>query len=292
MIYYGKLTKGVPAVFGFVVANTASMSEDDLITYRSFYCGLCHCIGNDYGLLKRTSLNYDMTFLTILLSSLYEVQKSENRGHCLVHPFREHTHIITDATKYTAAMNIALACNNYIDNWNDDKNVVSYLLAKLFHSSISQISHDYPSQYLAIEQCMKELSKIEHENSQNPDAGANVFGQLLGTLFVWKNDRWSDLLYEMGYNLGQYIYLADAILDLPKDIRRKSYNPLSSRWSEQFEPKDYFPILKIFLGACTDAFERLPIVENTAILRNVLYSGVWTCFYQKDRKHSKEEHYV
>ena len=32
------------------------------------------------------------------------------------------------------------------------------------------------------------------------------------------------------------------------------------------------------IGECTDAFERLPLVENVEILRNILYSGVWVRF--------------
>lgn len=34
-------------------------------------------------------------------------------------------------------------------------------------------------------------------------------------------------------------------------------------------------LLLLMIGECTDAFERLPLVENVEILRNILYSGVW-----------------
>ena len=34
-------------------------------------------------------------------------------------------------------------------------------------------------------------------------------------------------------------------------------------------------MLLLMIGECTDAFERLPLVENVEILRNILYSGVW-----------------
>ena len=31
----------------------------------------------------------------------------------------------------------------------------------------------------------------------------------------------------------------------------------------------------LMIGECTDAFERLPLIENAEIMRNILYSGVW-----------------
>ena len=35
----------------------------------------------------------------------------------------------------------------------------------------------------------------------------------------------------------------------------------------------------MMMSECSKAFEQLPIVENTDILRNILYSGVW-CKYE------------
>jgi len=36
-------------------------------------------------------------------------------------------------------------------------------------------------------------------------------------------------------------------------------------------------------------FERLPVVDNVEILRNILYSGVWTKFDQKKSRTDKKE---
>lgn len=46
------------------------------------------------------------------------------------------------------------------------------------------------------------------------------------------------------------------------------------------------------MAQCALAFERLPIIENADILRNIIYSGVWTRFElcrKKKAEHSKQE---
>ena len=62
-------------MFGFVVADRSKMTQEQLNRYQSCYCGLCRCIGVRHGNLQRAALNYDMTFLVLLLSSLYEPEE-------------------------------------------------------------------------------------------------------------------------------------------------------------------------------------------------------------------------
>ena len=37
-------------------------------------------------------------------------------------------------------------------------------------------------------------------------------------------------------------------------------------------------MLEVTLGECTAAFERLPLIKDVDILRNILYDGVWSKF--------------
>ena len=38
------------------------------------------------------------------------------------------------------------------------------------------------------------------------------------------------------------------------------------------------------MGRCTDAFEKLPLVQDKPLLDNILYSGVWVNYRRKERK--------
>ena len=265
-------------MFGYVVADRSKLTETQLSRYQSCYCGLCRCIGQRHGTLQRAALNYDMTFLILLLGSLYEPQEQADSCRCVVHPLTPHPHWSTDITAYAADLNMALAYYNCMDDWHDDRRAKAYLLASVFRRSARSVETIWPDQCRAIVSCMDTLRQIEAQDLQDPDAGANAFGTLMGTLFVWKQDRWASLLRQMGEALGRFIYLMDAVLDLERDIQRGSYNPLRSRSQSGMKAEDFLPVLKLLIGDCTDAFERLPLLQDLDLLRNILYSGVWSRF--------------
>ena len=59
-------------MFGSIVCNKKELTKEELERYQSTYCGLCRAIKNRYGQIERIALNYDMTFLAILLNGLDE----------------------------------------------------------------------------------------------------------------------------------------------------------------------------------------------------------------------------
>ena len=70
----------------------------------------------------------------------------------------------------------------------------------------------------------------------------------------------------------------DAYEDLDKDEKNKSYNPFSDMRREN--PKDFETLSKLILTSmmseCSKSFERMPILLHADIIRNILYSGVWS----------------
>ena len=59
-------------MFGYVVLNKPEIKFKDFDMYRSFYCGLCRELRERYGISGQITLSYDMTFVILLLSALYE----------------------------------------------------------------------------------------------------------------------------------------------------------------------------------------------------------------------------
>lgn len=279
-------------MFGYVVAERSSLTEEALNRYRECYCGLCRSIGQQFGALQRAALNYDMTFLILLLSSLYEPEEQQHSCFCIMHPRKPCTSWQSEITQYAAAMNVALAYHNCMDDWHDDRKLNARLLAGLFRTGASVAQNQYPRQWQAMEQCMVRLSEIEAADLQEPDQGSAAFGDLMAELFVWKEDRWSPLLRQMGSCLGRYIYLLDALLDLPEDVSSNSYNPFRDRYQKGLNKTDYLPVLKMLMGECTNAMEQLPLVQDLALLRNILYAGVWTGYYRSNKQADKEEKHV
>lgn len=279
-------------MFGYVIADRTKMTEEQQLRYRSCYCGLCRALGETYGSIRRLALNYDMTFLILLLSSLYESKEEHKACRCAVHLLRPHEDWQSEITAYAAAMNIALAYHNAMDDWHDDKSLPSLAQAALFRSGAEDIAKSYPRQWSAILDGLQTLSALEEACIQDPDAAANAFGKLMGELFVYREDHWQPYLRQLGQAMGRFIYLLDAVLDLPKDKKHRRYNPLFALAANGRDRESFRPMLRLLLGEATEAFEALPLLQDAEILRNILYSGVWLRFDQTDRAAHKEANHV
>ena len=152
----------------------------------------------------------------------------------------------------------------------------------------------YPIQAKAIEDYIARLAECEKSNDTNIDAVAGLTGEMLGILFAWKQDEWQTDLKEFGCYMGKFIYIMDAYEDIGDDVKKKSYNPLiqlmhcCNNDSEKFD-KSCRLMMTSMLSEAAKIFERLPILLHADIIRNVLYSGVWSKYeyiqMKKRKKH-------
>lgn len=272
-------------MFGYVRPNLTDLSEEDKQRYRSFYCGLCHALGERHGQLSRMALTFDLTFLTVFLSSLYEPEERSGSGRCAPHPLKEHAWRASSITDYAADMTIALTYHKCLDDWQDDRSLPAKACASVLKKRYGAVKEQWPRQCKAIEQAMAEQAAIEARRDETPDAAPNCFGRLMAALFVMEEDFWAGALSAFGYSLGRFIYMMDAVCDAEKDRKSGSYNPvvLMDR-----RPEDMRETLENLLGDASVAFERLPLVQDEAILRNVLYSGLWQGYDEHLRKLEKK----
>ncbi len=263
-------------MFGYIEANAALLSEEQLMRYRGCYCGLCRSLKERHGQLSRVTLSFDMTFLVIFLCSMYEPEERSGEGRCGIHPLKKRGYWRSRFTDYAADMNVALAYHNCLDDWNDDRNALRYVQAKALEGRYKIIARDWPRQCEAIERCINALFEIEKNALEDPDVAANCFGELMGELFVCVEEPiWTERIRQFGQALGRFVYMMDACVDLDKDIRRGRYNPLIHKDREGLTEEDKQLILKLFMGECTRIFELFPLLQDVDIMRNILYSGVW-----------------
>lgn len=271
-------------MFGTILADRSKLNEEQLCRYQGAYCGLCRTLKKEYGARSRMTLSYDMTFLILLLSSLYEPEEERGEKRCAVHPAKKRPYFYNEITSYAAAMNTALSYYKCLDDWKDERKLSRRLEAALLKKAAKKATLAYPHKCEHMAQKLNELSALEEQNIQDPDAAAKIFGSLTGELFVWdKNDRWAEILRRFGDNLGRFIYLSDALCDLEEDLAKGRYNPLKTCVNPE-EKDDFIPVLSVILGDCMQAMDKLPLVQDTAILNNILYSGVWIPYHAKKRK--------
>lgn len=121
-------------MFGYVRPGLESLDEAQKKRYRAWYCGLCQSLGDRHGFRGRMTLTYDMTFLAIFLSALYEPAEAHGQMRCLPHPKEAHDFVRTSMTDYAADMTIALAYFKALDDWQDDRSLPGGLTAQLLKS--------------------------------------------------------------------------------------------------------------------------------------------------------------
>jgi hypothetical protein len=265
-------------MFGYVLINPKALDEPAQARYRAAYCGLCRRLGRLHGLLGRLTLSYDLTFLDVLLSSLYEEPQAACGGcaRCPAHPFKPQAYCYHEGpADYCADLSIALHYYSAEDKWRDDHSLFARLLMALLKPRLPAVEQRWPRQCRAIQTELAALRRLENENCQDPDVVSACFGRLMAELFDYRQDHWSEQLRTMGMAMGQYIYLLDAADDLEKDQKRHRYNPLvrfseTPGWQQTLRQA-----LEGILAGCTAAFGILPCVDDVDILKNILYSGLW-----------------
>ena len=265
-------------MFGYVTANKPELKIREFARYKGYYCGLCHTLLKNHGRRGQMTLTYDMTFLVVLLTGLYEPQTERTSFTCLIHPMKKRQARSNEIQDYAAQMNVLLAYYNLVDDWKDDKSYTKKTVAAMLEKDYQRVAKNYPRQAEAIENYIAKLSEYEENKETNIDLVAGLTGEMLGEIFAWKQDEWYDELKTLGFYMGKFIYLMDAYEDLKQDEKKDAYNPL--RFLDTDDEQEFETLCRLMMTSmiseCAKSFERLPILLHADILRNVLYSGVWS----------------
>ena len=276
-------------MFGYITADRVQMDEAQLQRYCGCYCGLCRTLQQRHGLWGRLTLNYDMTFLVLVLSSLYEPEEQTGEARCPVHPVKKRPYWTSSYTDYAADLNVLLAWWNFQDDWEDEKKVSGFLGNKVLAGQAAALERKYPRQSKAIRECLEGLHRFEAGEQVNADRAANCFGQLMGELFVVREeDYWAPTLRRLGHGLGQFIYIMDACIDLEQDEKKNRPNPLLALGHDRQDRAGDYALLSMLLSEATEALERLPLIQDLALMRNILYAGVWQRYNQAFFKEEKQ----
>ena len=265
-------------MFGYVNADKNEMTDEERSTYQAYYCGLCRELKRQAGAGAQICLNYDITFLAILLSGLYEPDEVTEPFRCRLHPTKKRFFHESEVMQYAASMNIVLSYYKFLDDYQDDHKTSRKKIANRFEPVVKRVCEEYPRQTQAIEDFVRDLSDAEYRQEDNLTVLSALSGDMLGELFCYKEeDVWNESLRSMGYYLGKFIYLLDAYDDMEKDRKNHNFNPML-RAIDKDPSYDAFcrQVLVSLIAECAKEFERLPILKNASILRNILYSGIWT----------------
>jgi hypothetical protein len=244
--------------------------------YRGYYCGLCKYLKDEHGEISRLSLNYDITFLVILLTSIYKPKSRVVEEICIANPFKKKKKIVNEVTEYAASMNVLLTHYKLEDNLKDDRGIKDILAYNIYKGKLKTAYEKYPSKAEFIKLQLDTLHNLEQNKNYNIDEVSNTFGNLMGEIFSYKNDKYEEDLRIIGFNIGKYIYILDAYEDLDEDYKKGRYNPFIDYIDKKDELKEKVDkMISLSLGILADRIDNLDIQMNAGIIENIVYSGVF-----------------
>ena len=263
-------------MFGYVRINKMDLTFREFDYYKGYYCGLCKYLKENHGEVSRLSLNYDITFLIVILTALYKLDSDITYERCIANPLKKKMRIVNEITEYAASMNILLSYYKLEDNLYDDNGIKDKLAYELYKGKLKKAYEKYPQKAEYIKQQLGNLRELEKQESKSIDKVSNTFGNLMGEIFVYKKDEYEQNLRNIGFNLGKYIYILDAYEHLEEDNKKGRYNPFIDYIDKKEELKNKVDrLISMSLGMATKNIEQLNLEFNKSIIDNIIYSGVY-----------------
>ena len=263
-------------MFGYVKINKMDLTFREYESYKGYYCGLCKYLKENHGEISRLGLNYDITFLIVVLTGIYKPKTNIFEERCIVSPFKKKKKLINEITEYAASMNILLSYYKLEDNLIDDKGIKDIFAYNIYKSKYNLANKKYPEKSKVIREQMSLLNKLEKEKNYNIDKVSNTFGELMGEIFSYKKDENEEYLRKIGFNIGKYIYILDAYEDLEEDYKKGRYNPFIEYINNKDELKKRVDrLISISLGLLSSSINNLNLRVNRGIIDNIVYSGVY-----------------
>ena len=270
-------------MFGYV-RLPQDLPEEERNRFGRAYCGLCHTLGTRYGPAARFILNYDFTFLAILLS-----EKEEgpiHHGRCAAHPVHGR-----DRLESSPALDLAADESVILAYWQARDGVEDHdWLHGLKYRAVSAVLEPAYRKAAALRPDFDEstrrqlrlLAELEGEHCPSIDRAADTFAILLrGAAQSVDEPVRRRVLEQIFYHLGRWVYLVDAADDLKKDAASGNYNPVALRygllegvWTEESRT-GFAATLDHSIHMMATAFELWDFGVWTPVLKSTLYTGLF-----------------
>lgn len=267
-------------MFGYVRPALGRLDKGQREAYQGAYCGLCHALGDRHGPLARFTLQYDFTFLAILLTAgVGEGGQCVRR--CPAHPLRRPRACWAGAQMDAAAdQSIILAWHKLSDDVDDHGffTGLPYRFARrLFRRAYRRAALAQRPFDGQVREGLARLRELEQSGSPQLDRAADAFARILASAAQAVPEEGARrALAQLLYHLGRWVYLMDAWDDLDDDRKRGRYNPLDARFGGQArENREYLETTATHsLRLAGGAAGLMELGRWTPVVENILYLGL------------------
>ena len=265
-------------MLGYVRAYRPEMKFKDYDLYRGVYCSLCKAIGKRYGLIARLTLSYDFTFLAILRMAVRENKICMRKSHCSFNPMKKCYDCSESSVDiaYTADVSMMTFYYKIKDNINDSrffKKLLCKMLMPYANHIFKKAKRNNPVIAEKLGELMDEQARAEKRGAgvdEAADASAKMLAEMVSSDIESSDDK---ALRWLGYYLGRWVYLIDAVDDCEDDIKTGSFNPLKKRYNLP-DFKEYCErMLSLTVGEAINNMNKLEIYRFYDIIDNILNYG-------------------
>ena len=270
-------------MFGYVLPRKDKLSQEALSYYQAAYCGLCRSLKKRFGFHARFLVNYDMTFLYLLLQG--GEQKQPSRCFCPARVFCKKDCLPQDdAMCYAADMSVLLSYWKLCDSERDGrffKKLGAKTAKLLYKRAYRKAAKLHPSANESFSEQLAVLQRLEEANCPSLDRTADAFARMLrGCADFVQDEKQRRALEHLLYHVGRFLYLTDALEDLPKDNQADVYNPLRYRYElidGALSKEDKVQFLQTVDASVDMAASALELLDRNAadeLLKNIIYYGL------------------
>ena len=222
-------------MFGYVRPNAKLLRVYEYEIYKSAYCGLCKTLKRHAGILPRLLLNYD--FVALVLARMYFTNERAQTelSRCGAHPLKKRNIMKeNEALRFSSAVFCAFLYAKAKDNYYDSKGIVraAYKVFSLYLWRICKKMKkvcDIDTEKLSA--VSEKTLELEKRHGTSLDALCAVFGETLSEcLSFGLEEKARECAKVVGFQLGRFVYICDAVDDLERDEKSGNFNPLLSEY--------------------------------------------------------------
>lgn len=265
----------------------------ELTAYKAVYCGLCRQLGRSFGVLARFTLSYDTTFLALLGAAIGETETEIAPGRCPFNPLRKMPVCGgSPALAFSADMTALILWWKFRDDLTDEgffRGIPARLGLLFTRGAYRKAAARHRALDESFRKMIDDQQALESRNCSNVDEAAQPTAAALSSVFAALSGEESQrrVLERLGYLVGRFIYLADALDDLEQDREKGRYNPflLAHPGAEPEELRQQgLSSLYLTVGEVELTYRLLKVQRFSPILENILTLGLMS---QADRLSKK-----
>ena len=270
-------------MFGYVIPDKPNMLMKDFTEFRAYYCGLCKAIGRDNPAFLRLLTNYDCTFLAVLLHNLAGSSPEIRMQGCVLNPVKKKPVAAkSDLMKKAAALTVLLAYYKAGDDVADGGGLKASCVRNSVALSAKKAARLIPEADAVIANRYKELAELEKSGCKSVDMAAEPFARMTEELVCLFAKEITPQLKEFAYGLGKWIYLADALDDVDKDLKTKNYNPFIAAYPDVKDKSSFLAdnkeelslIMYSVYNSLVRGYDALDVKISEGVMSNIVYLGI------------------